>query len=147
MFLWLIILLLDVAVRRIVLDFRAIWRKIAALVRFRRAESKEIQTLERLRIKRQTLRDQLLTRSTQVNASRRYESEEKGETELPSIKTSLEMKSTIETKPEKPASPKTKAKRTTDEKESSHIDKLLKAKRKAADRDGDDKKENIESDT
>jgi len=146
MFLWLVILLLDVAVRRIVVDFRAIAKKIVALVRFRQAESKEIQTLERLRRKRQTLRDQLLTRSADVDVSKRYEADEKYEAELPNIR-DLETKSTSETKPEKAEPQKAKTKQAADEKEPSHIEQLLKAKRKVTHREGDNKEENTESDT
>jgi hypothetical protein len=146
MFLWLVILLLDVAVRRIVLDFRAIARKIAALVRFRQAESKEIQTLERLRRKRQTLRDQLLARSADVDVSRRYKADEKYEAELPNIRDS-EIKPASETKPEKTKPQKAESKQAADEKKPSHIEQLLKAKRKATHREGNNKEANTESDT
>jgi hypothetical protein len=146
MFLWLVILLLDVAVRRIVLNFRAIARKIATLFRFLQAESKESQTLERLRRKHQNLRDQLLARSADIDVSKRYEADEKYEAEPPNIRAS-EIKSTSETKPEKPAPQEAETKQAADEKEPSHIEQLLKAKRKAMRRDENNKKENTESET
>jgi hypothetical protein len=119
-------------------------RNIAALVRFRKTESKVSLTLERLRKKRQNLRDQLLARSTDVDASRRYEADEKFTGEMPSIQASSVAKSTSESKSEKSAPEKTKAPRDTGEQQPSHIDLLLKAKRKATNRGGDDKAENIE---
>ncbi|MCP4259815.1 MAG: VWA domain-containing protein [Planctomycetes bacterium] len=144
MLIWLVLFLLDVAVRRVVLDVRAIARKIAALVRFRKTESKVSQTLERLRKKRQNLRDQLLARSSEVDASRRYEADEKFTGELPNIQASSAAKPIGENEPEKSAQEKTKAPRKADEQEPSHIDLLLKAKRKATNRGSDDKAENIE---
>jgi hypothetical protein len=144
MFIWLALFLLEVAVRRVVLDVRAMARKIAALIRFRRAESKGSQTLERLRIKRQNLRDQLFARSTDIDASRRYEASEEFKGELPSIQASSETDLAGKTRPEKSSTEKIEKQQTTGEKEPSHIDQLLKAKRKATDRRGDDKAENIE---
>jgi hypothetical protein len=144
MFIWLVLFLLDVAVRRVVLNVRAMARKIAVLVRFRQAESKGSQTLERLRMKRQNLRDQLLARSTDVDASRRYEADKKFKGELSSIQASSETELAGKTRSEKSASEEIETHRTADEKESSHIDLLLKAKRKATNRRGDDKAENIE---
>ncbi|MHC4157265.1 MAG: hypothetical protein ACYST6_20460, partial [Planctomycetota bacterium] len=57
MFIWLVLFLLDVAMRRVILDFRAMARRIAAFARLRRADGKPDRTLERLRARRQKLRD------------------------------------------------------------------------------------------
>lgn len=150
MFIWLALFLLDVAVRRVVLDVRAIARKVAVLVRFGQAESKGGQTLERLRMRRKKLRDQLLARSPMESsrtadaaASQRYEAKEKFEGELPMART----KPAGKIKPEKPVPKKTEAKKDSgvpDENGPSHIQRLLKAKRKANDRGRNDEAENIE---
>lgn len=144
MFIWLALFLLDVAIRRVVLDVRAMARKVAVSVRFGRAEGKGNQTLERLRIRRQKLRDQLLPRSADAEASRRYEADEKFKGELPSRQAQPQAKAAGETRPEKPAPEQTEAQRTAAEQRPSHIQRLLKAKRKATDRGRNDKEENIE---
>lgn len=136
MFIWLALFLLDVAVRRVVLDVRAIARKVAVSVRFGRAEGKGNQTLERLRLRRQKLRDQLLARSADADASRRYEADEKFKGELPT------RQAQPQTRPEKPVPEKTEAQEDSGiaaEQGPSHIQRLLKAKRKASDRDRNDK--------
>ena len=146
MFIWLALFLLDVAVRRVVLNVRAMARKVTALVRVGRAEGKGSQTLERLRIRRQKLRDQILARSpmessptADANASRRYEADEKFEGELPSLQVQSQ------TRAEKPVGEKIDARESggaAAEEEPSHIQRLLKAKRKAADGGQNDKTEN-----
>jgi hypothetical protein len=139
MFIWLALFLLDVAVRRVVLDVRAIARKVAVLVRFGQAESKGDQTLERLRLRRRKLRDQLLARSADADARRRYEADEKFKGELPARQAPPEAKPAGVAKPEKPAPEQTEAQRIAAEQGPSHIQRLLKAKRKASDRDRNDK--------
>jgi hypothetical protein len=139
MFIWLVLFLLDVAVRRVALDVRAMVRKITALVRLGRAEGKGNQTLERLRMRRQKIRDQLLARSADANASRRYEADEKFNGELPSLQVQSQ------TRPEKPVPEKIEAQENggaADEEGPSHIQRLLKAKRKATDSGQNDKTEN-----
>ncbi|NQT01750.1 MAG: VWA domain-containing protein [Planctomycetes bacterium] len=140
MFIWLVLFLLDVAVRRVVLDIRAMARKLAVLVRLGRAEDKRDQTLERLRMRRRKLYDQLLARSADADASRRYEADEKFKGELPT----RQAPPVAETKPEKPAPEQTEEQRTASEQGPSHIQRLLKAKRKAADSGQNDKTENID---
>jgi len=49
MFLWIVLFLLDVAVRRVAVDFRAMARRAAALIRAARGQRKVDQTLERRR--------------------------------------------------------------------------------------------------
>jgi len=138
MFIWLALFLLDVAVRRVVLDVRAIARKVALFVRYGRTEPQADQTLERLRLRRKKLREQLLARSSDAAASRRYEADEKFKGELPMAQT----KPVGETRPEKAVAKKTEAKKDSGisgEREPSHIQRLLKAKRKATDRGRNDK--------
>jgi hypothetical protein len=90
-------------------------------------------------MRRQKLRDQLLARSAYANASRRYEADEKFNGELPSLQVQSQ------TGPEKPVPEKIEARddggAAADE-GPSHIQRLLKAKRKAADNGRNDKTEN-----
>jgi hypothetical protein len=114
-------------------------RKVTALVRLGRAEGKSNQTLERLRVRRQKLHDQILARSANANASRRYEADEKFDGELPSLQVQSQ------TRPEKPVPEKIEAQEDVGaaaEEGPSHIQRLLKAKRKAADSGQSDKTEN-----
>jgi len=129
MFLWLALFLLDVAVRRVILDIRAIGRRIAAvLLRYRRSKQKEEKTIEQLKLRRQKVRDQLSARSRESIASRRYEADEKYEGELPMVKPS-----TMKVETEKTVSQKSETVKDIPEDETSHIQRLLKAKRKAGD--------------
>jgi hypothetical protein len=146
MFIWLALFILDVAVRRVVLNVRAMARKVIALIRVGRAEVKGSQTLERLRIRRQKLRDRLPARSAMessrtadAKASRRYEADEKFEGELPSLQVQSQ------TRPEKAVPEKMDARQSgvgAAEEEPSHIQRLLKAKHKAAGGGLNDKTEN-----
>ena len=130
MFIWLALFLLDVAVRRVLLDIRAIGRRIALSLRYRRGRHKEDKTLEQLKLRRQKVRDQLSVRSREPSASRRYQADEKFEGELPMAKPSPKVEV------EKSVSQKTdtlKDSRIPSESQASHIQRLLKAKRKAGD--------------
>lgn len=138
MFIWLALFLLDVAVRRVVLDFRAMARRVASFVRLSRAERQVDQTLERLRLSRQKLRDQLFARKADASASKRYEASEKYEGDLPMAQ-AKKAEPEPEKKPEKPVPEKA----DTDE-DVSHIQRLLKAKRKTTDRNHNDKTSNNE---
>lgn len=133
MLLWLALFLLDVAVRRVVLDFRAMARRVISLARLGRAERKTDATLERLRLRREKLRAQLSARKADAVASRRYQAGEKFEGDLPMAQAARQ----VEPKPEKePAKPvPTKADGHED---GSHIQRLLRAKRKVADHDQND---------
>ena len=129
MLIWLALFLLDVAVRRVILDIRAIGRRIAAvLLRYRKSKQKEEKTLEQLMLRRQKVRDQLLARSREQITSRRYQADEKFEGELPIAKPpdkKVEIEKTI--------SKKSETVKDIPEGEASHIQRLLKAKRKAGD--------------
>ncbi len=133
---WLVLFLLDVAVRRVVLDIRAMARRAASFVRSK-AEGKTDQTLERLRMRRRKLQDQLSARKADAVASRRYEASEKYEGELP-VAGAAEHKPPPEKKPQEAA-----PKKPDVSEDSSHIDRLLKAKRKAVD---DKRKDNPDND-
>ena len=142
MFVWLVLFLLDVAMRRVILDVRAMARRVASVVRLRRAERKTDKTLERLQARRQKLRDQLDARKAAVLASRRYQASEEYEGELPVADTA---RPATRPKPEKEIEKPAPAKAEPGE-GSAHIQRLLKAKRKAADRDQADMTEEKQTD-
>ncbi|MHC4645364.1 MAG: hypothetical protein ACYTBJ_07670, partial [Planctomycetota bacterium] len=129
MFVWLCLFLLDVAVRRVAVDFRAAGRSVVSFVRSLRPQRKADQTLERLRLTRRKLREQLSVRPKDAFASRRYEAGEQYSGELPAAKVAPKM----ETPPAKPAE-KAESEKVKPEMGAAHIQQLLKAKRKATDR-------------
>jgi len=137
MFVWLALFLLDVAMRRVVLDFRAIARKVAFAFRYGKTELKADKTLERLRARRHKLRDQLEARKAASVASKRYKASEQFEGELPVADT----KRPARPQPEKKPAEQAPAKPAPGE-GSEHIQRLLRAKRKAADPDANDETEN-----
>ena len=139
MLIWLALFLLDVAARRVILDVRAIARRAASFVRLKKIERKADQTLDRLRARRQTLRDQLSARKADQGASRRYQASEDYRGELPTTETVKRAEIKVEKKTEKSVPEKTEA--TED---SSHIQRLLRAKHKAAENRQDDKEINNE---
>jgi hypothetical protein len=139
MFILLALFLLDVAARRVILDVRAIARRAASFVRLKKSEHKTDQTLERLRAKRQKLRDQLSARKADQSASRRYQAGEDYRGKMPTTEAVKRAETKAEKKPEKPVPEKAEA---IDD--SSHIQKLLRAKHKAAENRQDDKTINNE---
>ena len=138
MLIWLALFLLDVAARRIILDVRAIARRIALFVRLKKPERKTDQTLERLRARRQTLRDQLSARKADQSA-RRYQTSEDYRGEMPTTETVKRTEAKEEKKTEKPV-----PKKVEPSEDSSHIQRLLKAKHKAAELRQDEKNKNDE---
>jgi hypothetical protein len=134
MFIWLVLFLLDVAMRRVILDFRAMARRIAAFARLRRADGKPDRTLERLRARRQKLRDQLFTRKAGIAASRRYQAGEEYQGELPVADTARKVRP-------KPVEEPQSTERERGIEQATHIQRLLKAKRKAAGIESNDKTE------
>ncbi len=137
MLIWLALFLLDVATRRVILDVRAIARRAASLVRLKKLGKQTDQTLDRLRARRLKLRDQLSARKADAIASRRYEAGEEVKGDLPMAGAAKLPDVQPEKKPEKPVPG-----RAGIPEESSHIQRLLKAKRKAADdRQDEDTKE------
>ncbi len=122
MLIWVGVFLLDVAVRRVVVDVRAALRRAKAWLTFatRRVED---PTIARLRTTRQKLREQLSARAAEGVFSKRYAGAEKYEGEVLSIERRREPEVRAPQKPEEPGTP-------TAASESTHIDQLLKAKRK-----------------
>ncbi len=141
MLVWLALLLLDVAMRRVILDFRAMARRAVSVVRLRRGEGKVDKTLERLQARRQKLRDQLDARKDAAVASKRYQASAGYEGELPVAGAARPPRPQPEKRGEKPTPAKADAGEG-----SAHIQRLLKAKRKAADQEQPDKIEEEQTD-
>jgi uncharacterized membrane protein len=125
---WIAIFLLDVAVRRVVFDVRAVLRRVRTWLTAA-ARREEEQTLSRLQARRQKLREQWSARQAEAVLSKRYEGAQKYEGEL------------LRTEPIREAeTPKPESKEPKPQKPpvaSTHIDQLLQAKRRKA---GDAKK-------
>jgi hypothetical protein len=102
-------------------------RRIVSLVRAAKGEKKIDQTLERLKLRRQKLREQLSARKADALASKRYEGSEKYQGDLPVAEAAQKPKPKPQKKPEEPTPAKAAE-------QISHIDRLLKAKQKAAER-------------
>jgi hypothetical protein len=117
----------------VVVDFRAMARRAVALIRSARSQRQVDQTLERLKQQRAKLRERLSPRKADGLASRRYEASSEAKGELPVTKMDEPVKPEPKKKPEK-AAPKKAAP------QSSHIDRLLKAKQKTKDRKTDEGK-------
>jgi len=133
MLIFLGLFLLDVAVRRVVLDFRAMARRAVSLVRFARPERKADPTLERLRAKRQKLREQLSAGKAAAVTARRYTGGETFDGDLPVAKVMEQAK------PQTKKTEESVPQKISADEDSSHIQRLLKAKRKAAGLEQNDK--------
>lgn len=138
MLIWLSVFLLDVAVRRIALDIRAMARRVVSFVQRPLAERKADKNLERLRLTQKKLREQL-SPSDESLASKRYKADEAFSGDLPKAQVPLQSDATTTKPPEKPETVKTDT-----EEDQSHIQQLLKAKRKATEQRKDSKMEDNE---
>jgi hypothetical protein len=122
---WVGLFLADVAARRVAVDFRAIARRAAALiVRRRKAQAAAAGTLDRLKLKRQKLRERLAARPADATASRKYQAGADETGELPIAK---------EAPPaaQGPAEPDQTGQAPAGQ---THLDRLLKAKQQASER-------------
>ena len=124
MLVWLVIFLLDVAVRRVVFDVRAVLRRVRVWLTAT-ARREEEQTLSRLQARRQKLREQWSSRQAEAVLSKRYEGGQKYEGEL--LRTEPIREAETPPKPES-KEPKPQKPPAT----STHIDQLLQAKRRKA---------------
>lgn len=128
-FIWIVVFLLDVAVRRVSLDFAAILRRVSALAAKLRPSISGSATLDRLKLRQAQLRRRLRPGAGTEHASRRFEADREDSRNLP---TSRE-----QPHPEKPPPKTTReppAGETQQDQEASHLQQLLKAKRKSANR-------------
>jgi uncharacterized membrane protein/predicted secreted protein len=125
---WLVVFLLDVAVRRVVLDVRAALRRIRGWLT-RTVKREEDQMISRLQARRQKLREQWSAKTADSVLSKHYEGAAKYEGELLTAEPRREPEPPREERAKKPEGPK--------QRETTHIDQLLKAKRKKAGRGED----------
>ena len=133
MLIWLALFLLDVAIRRLAFDFRAMSRRAVQFINLRRREQKTDTTLDKLKLTRKQIQAQFKSRSEEANASKRYTADKDFKGDLPISK--IEDKKPV--KPEvKKEEPKKETKTTQEQ--ASHIQRLLDAKKKS----GGQKKDN-----
>jgi uncharacterized membrane protein len=130
MLIWIGLFLLDVAVRRVVVDVRSAVRRAKAWLT---AATRRVEdpTIARLRTTRQKLREQLSARGADAVLSKRYSGAEEYQGEVLSAEPKRE-EPEVSTPP--PAEELRKRKVTS---ESTHIDQLLRAKRKKTGHDED----------
>ena len=124
MYIWLAFFLLDVAIRRLAFDFKAIARKAISFVTLKKKEKKTDATIDILKEKRKQVLEQFQSRSKQVTA-RKYVADENFEGDLPIAKAHDKKPLETKVKNEEPVKQKT----SENQEESSHIERLLKAKR------------------
>lgn len=129
MLMWLAVFLLDVAVRRIALDIRAIARRVLSFVRRPVTDGRADKTLERLRLAQNKVRAQLFGSSNESLASRRYQASEAHSGDLPEAQAPRQTEAPAETPAAEPEPPSTPA-----QEDQSSIQQLLRAKRRAAER-------------
>jgi len=126
---WLAIFLLDVAVRRVVLDVRAFGRRARRWLA-RAVRREQDQTISRLQARTQKLRQQWAARSAQAPVARHYEGADKYQGDI----------LTAEPK-QQPHAPKKEETRESEVQqkraETTHIDQLLQARRRKTGRDED----------
>ena len=125
MLIWLALFLLDVAVRRLAFDFKAMSRRMVQVISGKKVQKAET-TLDKLKITRKQVHDQFKMRSKDTAASRKYVPDEKFKGDLPISKVEDKKPSATEIKKEEPKSDK-----KSKQEEASHIQRLLKAKKKS----------------
>ena len=124
--LWLALFLLDVAVRRIAVDWRALGRRLMALAPRRTGKQKD-QTIDRLQVRREQVRKQMDSRAKEV-ASRHFVAAPGATGELPTTQMAPPPaeRSPAQGQSQTPAPP-------PKQDDDSTMGRLLKAKRKAGD--------------
>jgi len=130
--LWLLIFLLDVAVRRVAVDWIGAWRKFVSWLSRQRTVQQDA-TLARLRERRQRLKEQLTPQVADKLMAKRYQAQTDTGASLPKAPVEQDVprhEARVEPKPVPEKKPKKQA-------DASHIQQLLDAKRKAKqDREG-----------
>jgi len=119
---WLAVFLLDVAVRRVVVDVRGTLRRVRSWVSAA-ARRQEDETISRLQARRQKLREQWSARTADTMTAQRYEGAERYEGEL----LAAEPQRRTEAPEKKPNDEPDKKQKPA---AGSHIDQLLRSKRK-----------------
>jgi hypothetical protein len=128
MLIWIGLFLLDVAIRRVIVDVAAAYRRVKAWVLSTARRGERDETISRLKARREKLRQQWSARTADTVVSKHYEGAEKYEGELLDGQPRREVEV-----PQKKAPEETAKKQPG--REASHIDQLLKAKRKKAEQD------------
>jgi uncharacterized membrane protein len=119
---WIVVFLLDVAVRRVVIDVRAMLRRVKGWLT-RTVRREEDQTISRLQARRQKLREQWSAKTAEAVVSKHYEGAEKYQGEL----LTAEPKREPEVPKKEEAKPRESQKKPV---EATYIDQLLQAKRR-----------------
>ncbi|MCK4998151.1 MAG: VWA domain-containing protein, partial [Anaerohalosphaera sp.] len=134
MFLWLGVFLFDVAVRRIAVDFKAGFNKLASMLKSKGKAHQAQQTLTRLKKTQKKMQKHLYRDDTEVVRKQRFEASKDAKDEMPLTDTSPKEDVKKPTEKEKPKKDKPQST------EQGHIQQLLNAKKKAI-RDKDGQKE------
>jgi len=125
---WLALFLVDVAVRRLAVDFRAMVRRAAGWLRslLPTRAAKQEAAVQRLRTRTQKVREQLAGRAPDPNAGRRFEAPEGAAPPMPEIDESTEAAAAPATPPaeQKPPPPAAKP-------GAGYLDRLREARRRA----------------
>jgi len=128
MLIWIALFLLDVAIRRVIVDVAAAYRRVKAWVLSTARRGERDETISRLKARREKLRQQWSARSADTVVSQHYEGAEKYEGKL----LDNEPRREVEVPPKK--APEETGKKQAG-REASHIDQLLKAKRRKTGQD------------
>ena len=121
---WVVLFLLDVAVRRIAVDFAGIARRLAAALRRQKADLQDA-TLAALKKRRARVRERL-GGAKDADAARRFQARADAETDLPQTDVARPADRPRPTAPEKP-----KPDQGADDDAQTHVSRLLDAKRRA----------------
>lgn len=124
---WIVIFLLDVAVRRVVLDVRAVLRRVRSWILLT-ARREQDPTISRLQARRQKLREQWSPRKADEILSKHYEGADTYQGEVLSDEPRRDVEAPAQPKAQEPAKPQVPQ-------DGTHIDQLLKAKRKKGGQD------------
>ena len=130
------VFLLDVAVRRIALDFPAMGRRVASVLRRRKAAAADAK-LERLKSRRREVRKELDERGREDIAQRRYEAVEDGAEELPPDTAAPDQVPTRKAAPSGEEEAPPAAQKPAAGEGPVHLQRLLRAKKRFKDRLGD----------
>ncbi|MBN2374858.1 MAG: VWA domain-containing protein [Sedimentisphaerales bacterium] len=157
MLIWLAVFLLDVAIRRIAFDFKALTKKLAIIFRSPASAKESEQTLERLKVTRRKVQDSYTSSGQDIavskaQAKKRYQGADQiadqSAVEMPQAGGAQAVqqaggKFDGQSSPDsdKKAADDSKTTASPEDQEQSHIQQLLRAKRRAADRKNKDKPE------
>ena len=138
---WIVVFLLDVAVRRLALNFRAGWQRATGWVTrlMRPSAAKEEAHLAQLQTRSRKVREQLSAKTADPNASRRFEASGNAPAEMPDDAEKREAARMAAAAAARAARDEKKPQAPPAQAGAAHLDQLLKARRarKEADQDKD----------